>query len=51
MPWCVKWKGYSAEHDSWQTARDLRNAPEMLREWKKHVLEKEVRLARIERSE
>ena len=30
----VRWKGYDAENDSWQSARDLRNAPELLKEWK-----------------
>ena len=30
----VRWKGYRAEDDTWQTARDLRNAPELLKEWK-----------------
>jgi hypothetical protein len=30
----VRWKGYSAEHDTWQSARDLRNAPELLKEWR-----------------
>lgn len=30
----VRWKGYGAEDDTWQTARDLRNAPEIIREWR-----------------
>ncbi|HEX9613546.1 MAG TPA: reverse transcriptase domain-containing protein [Candidatus Bathyarchaeia archaeon] len=30
----VRWKGYDAENDTWQSARDLRNAPELLKEWK-----------------
>jgi hypothetical protein len=30
----VRWKGYDAEDDTWQTARDLRNAPDLLREWR-----------------
>ena len=30
----VRWKGHGAEDDTWQTARDLRNAPELLKEWK-----------------
>ena len=29
----VRWKGYDSENDSWQTARDLRNAPDIIREW------------------
>jgi hypothetical protein len=29
----VRWKGYSAEDDTWQTPRDLRNAPELIKEW------------------
>jgi hypothetical protein len=32
--YCVRWKGYSAEDDTWQTAKDLRNAPELLKQWK-----------------
>ena len=30
----VRWKGYNAEDDTWQTARDLRNAPELLKAWR-----------------
>jgi hypothetical protein len=30
----VRWTGHGAEDDSWQTARDLRNAPELLKAWK-----------------
>jgi hypothetical protein len=30
----VRWKDYDAEHDTWQSARDLRNAPDLLRNWK-----------------
>ena len=30
----VRWKGYDAEDDTWQSARDLRNAPELLLAWK-----------------
>ena len=30
----VRWKGYDAEHDTWQTARDLRNAPELVKAWR-----------------
>ena len=30
----VRWKNHGAEDDTWQTARDLRNAPELLKEWK-----------------
>jgi hypothetical protein len=33
----VRWKGYDAEHDSWQTARDLRNAPELLKAWRQRL--------------
>jgi hypothetical protein len=29
--WLVRWKNYGPQHDSWQTKKDLRNAPEMLR--------------------
>jgi hypothetical protein len=30
----IRWKGYGAEDDTWQTPRDLRNAPELIKEWK-----------------
>jgi len=33
----VRWKGYNAESDTWQSARDLRNAPELLRDWKNQL--------------
>jgi hypothetical protein len=29
--WLVRWRNYGPQHDSWQTKKDLRNAPEMLR--------------------
>lgn len=29
----VRWKGYGAEDDTWKSARDLRNAPELLKKW------------------
>jgi hypothetical protein len=29
--WLVRWKNYGPQHDSWQSKKDLRNAPEMLR--------------------
>jgi hypothetical protein len=28
--WLVRWKNYGPQHDSWQTKKDLRNAPEVL---------------------
>jgi hypothetical protein len=31
----VRWLGYGPEHDSWQTATDLRNAPEILKRFSK----------------
>jgi hypothetical protein len=33
----VRWKGYNAEDDTWQTARDLRNAPELLKTWRQRL--------------
>ena len=33
----VRWKGYDAEHDSWQSARDLRNAPEIVKAWRQRL--------------
>ena len=29
----IRWKGYDAEDDSWQTAQDVRNAPKLLKAW------------------
>jgi Chromo (CHRromatin Organisation MOdifier) domain len=29
-----RWKGFNTENDTWQTAQDLRNAPELLKEWR-----------------
>ncbi len=29
--WLVRWKNYGPQFDTWQTRRDLRNAPELLR--------------------
>jgi transposase InsO family protein len=31
----VRWVGYGPEHDSWQTATDLRNAPEIMERYKR----------------
>jgi hypothetical protein len=33
--WLVRWKNYGLQHDSWQTKKDLRNAPEALWDFKK----------------
>ena len=33
----VRWKGYDAESDTWQSARDLRNAHELLKEWRSQL--------------
>jgi hypothetical protein len=33
----VRWKGYNVEHDTWQTARDLRNAPELVKAWRQRL--------------
>jgi hypothetical protein len=33
--WLVRWKNYGPQFDSWQSTRDLRNAPEMMREYSK----------------
>jgi hypothetical protein len=33
--WLVRWKNYGPQFDTWQTKRDLRNAPEMLRAFAK----------------
>ncbi|KII82831.1 hypothetical protein PLICRDRAFT_120218, partial [Plicaturopsis crispa FD-325 SS-3] len=31
----LRWKGYDPLHDSWASERDLRNAPALLRDYKK----------------
>ncbi|KAJ3473840.1 hypothetical protein NLI96_g12795 [Meripilus lineatus] len=33
----IRWVGFGPSHDSWQTTRDLRNAPELLNEYRKRV--------------
>jgi Chromo (CHRromatin Organisation MOdifier) domain len=33
----IRWKGYDAADDTWQTERDLRNAPEVLTEWRRQL--------------
>ena len=33
----IRWKGYDAEDDTWQTARDIRNAPELLKVWRQRL--------------
>jgi hypothetical protein len=33
--WLVRWKNYGPQFDTWQTKKDLRNAPEMLCAFKK----------------
>jgi hypothetical protein len=33
----VRWKGYDTEHDTWQTARDLRNVPELVKAWRQRL--------------
>jgi hypothetical protein len=33
--WLVRWKNYGPQHDSWQTKKDLRNAPELVRAFEK----------------
>ena len=30
----ICWKGYDAEDDTWQSARDVRNAPELIKAWR-----------------
>lgn len=34
----VRWKGYNPHHDSWVTERDLRNAPEVLRRYRRKAM-------------
>ncbi|QRW26688.1 Retrovirus-related Pol polyprotein from transposon [Rhizoctonia solani] len=31
----ICWLGYSSEHDRWRTEKELRNAPEVIKEWKR----------------
>jgi hypothetical protein len=33
--WLVRWKDYGAQFDTWQTHKDLRNTPEMIKEYPK----------------
>jgi hypothetical protein len=33
--WLVRWKGFGPQFDTWQTKKDLRNAPELLRAFAK----------------
>ena len=33
----VRWKVYDTESDTWQSTRDLRNAPELLKDWKNQL--------------
>jgi len=33
----IRWKGYGTENDSWQSARDLRNAPDIIRKWRRKL--------------
>jgi hypothetical protein len=35
--YCVRWKGYNAKDDTWQTAWDLRNAPELVKAWRQQL--------------
>jgi hypothetical protein len=39
--WLVRWKSYGPQHDTWQTTKDLRNAPEMMRAFSKSVGDRE----------
>ena len=33
----IRWKGYNSENDSWQTAWDLQNAPDIIHEWRRQL--------------
>jgi hypothetical protein len=33
--WLIRWKDYGSQFDTWQTHRDLRNAPEMIHSYLK----------------
>ena len=33
----VRWKGFEAMHDTWETRRNLKNAPEALREYERKI--------------
>jgi hypothetical protein len=37
VEYLVRWLGYGPEHDSWQTAPDLRNAPDIMRRFKQRT--------------
>ena len=34
----VQWKGFEAAHDIWETKRNLKNAPDALREYKRKIM-------------
>ena len=33
----IRWKGYDAEDNTWQSARDIRNAPELIKAWRERL--------------
>ena len=33
----IRWKGYDAEDDTWQMARDIRNASDLLKAWQQRL--------------
>jgi hypothetical protein len=37
IEYLVRWLGYDPDHDSWQTALDLRNAPEIMRRFRQRL--------------
>ena len=48
LQYYVRWKGYSQDHDSWEPARNLKNAQELIEEFnKKHPLETQFISAEI----
>jgi hypothetical protein len=41
----VRWKGYNAENDTWQSTQDLQNVPELLKAWKSRFMTPEAHVA------
>jgi len=39
----VRWKGYTAEKDTWERLENLKNVRDLVEEFKKEIREEEVR--------
>ena len=43
LKYLVRWKGYVAEKDTWEGLEDLKNARNLVEEFKKEIRKEEVR--------